>query len=126
MQGRQSERVRAFRAVGDTTGEDRRPTGCRCGANWAAEYSRGGRWWSTGHTPVLEPIRVQRSINIDTGCVFRRQGSPRCAYPEQELISVAAGPAILCAAPTVVDEPGCADPPCASVGGGWIGLPPGA
>jgi protein phosphatase len=42
-----------------------------------------------GHTPVAEPEWLNRTINIDTGCVF---GGKLTAlrYPERELVSVAA------------------------------------
>jgi len=42
-----------------------------------------------GHTPVPEPEWLNRTINIDTGCVF---GGKLTAlrYPEKELISVPA------------------------------------
>jgi hypothetical protein len=42
-----------------------------------------------GHTPVAEPEWLNRTINIDTGCVF---GGKLTAlrYPEKELVSVAA------------------------------------
>jgi protein phosphatase len=42
-----------------------------------------------GHTPVPEPEWLNRTINIDTGCVF---GGKLTAlqYPEKELVSVAA------------------------------------
>ena len=42
-----------------------------------------------GHTPVAEPQWVNRTINIDTGCVF---GGKLTAlrYPEKELVSVPA------------------------------------
>ena len=42
-----------------------------------------------GHTPVPEPEWLNRTINIDTGCVF---GGKLTAlrYPEKELVSVPA------------------------------------
>ena len=42
-----------------------------------------------GHTPVAEPEWLNRTINIDTGCVF---GGKLTAlrYPERELMSVSA------------------------------------
>ena len=42
-----------------------------------------------GHTPVPQPEWLNRTINIDTGCVFG--GSLTAVrYPEKELVSVAA------------------------------------
>ena len=42
-----------------------------------------------GHTPVVEARWVNRTLNIDTGCVF---GGSLTAlrWPEQELVSVPA------------------------------------
>ena len=42
-----------------------------------------------GHTPIAEPEWLNRTINIDTGCVF---GGKLTAlrYPERELVSVPA------------------------------------
>src|SRR5439155_21849439 len=56
--------------------------------NWAAEY-RGRAIVVCGHTPVPEPEWLNRTINIDTGCVF---GGKLTAlrYPEKELVSVPA------------------------------------
>jgi len=56
--------------------------------NWAAEY-RGKAMVVYGHTPVAGPEWLNRTINIDTGCVF---GGKLTAlrYPEGELVSVPA------------------------------------
>ena len=42
-----------------------------------------------GHTPVAEPRWLNRTINVDTGCVFGGRLTA-LRYPEQALVSVAA------------------------------------
>jgi len=87
MQGRGSGKVREFALFGETTGETDE-FGLPVRYNWAAEY-RGKAMVVYGHTPVPEPEWFNRTINIDTGCVF---GGKLTAlrYPEKELISVSA------------------------------------
>ena len=86
-QGRASARVRDFCLYGETTGETDE-WGLPIRANWAADY-RGRAMVVYGHTPVAEPAWLNRTINVDTGCVF---GGKLTAlrYPEQELVSVPA------------------------------------
>lgn len=87
MQGRGSGGVREFALYGDTTGE-RDEYGLPVRLNWAAGY-RGAAMVVYGHTPVAEPQWLNRTVNIDTGCVF---GGKLTAlrYPEREFVSVAA------------------------------------
>jgi protein phosphatase len=87
MQGRGSGKVRDFALYGETTGETDE-FGLPVRYNWAAEY-RGPAMVVYGHTPVPEPEWLNRTVNIDTGCVF---GGKLTAlrYPEKEFVSVPA------------------------------------
>jgi polynucleotide kinase-phosphatase len=86
-QGRGSRRVREFALYGETTGETDE-FGLPVRYNWAAEY-RGAAHVVYGHTPVPEAEWLNRTINIDTGCVF---GGKLTAlrWPEKEIVSVPA------------------------------------
>jgi protein phosphatase len=87
MQGRGSGKVREFALYGETTGETDE-FGLPVRHNWAGEY-RGNAMVVYGHTPVPEPDWLNKTINIDTGCVFG--GSiTAIRYPEQEFLSVKA------------------------------------
>lgn len=87
MQGRGSGRVRDFALYGETTGETDE-FGLPVRHNWAADY-RGSAMVVYGHTPVPDPEWFNRTVNIDTGCVF---GGKLTAvrYPENEFVSVPA------------------------------------
>lgn len=87
FQGRASGRVREFALYGEATGE-RDEFGLPIRYDWAAEY-RGPAMVVYGHTPVPEAEWINRTICIDTGCVF---GGKLTAlrYPEKELVAVPA------------------------------------
>jgi protein phosphatase len=87
MQGRGSGAIRSFALFGETTGETDE-FGLPVRYNWAADY-RGKASVVYGHTPIAEPQWLNRSVNIDTGCVF---GGKLTAlrYPEKEFVSVPA------------------------------------
>jgi protein phosphatase len=87
MQGRGSGAVRDFALYGETTGETDE-FGLPVRYNWSAEY-RGRAMVVYGHTPVPHAEWLNKTINIDTGCVF---GGALTAlrYPELETVSVKA------------------------------------
>ena len=87
MQGRGSGKVREFALYGETTGETDE-FGLPVRYNWAAEY-RGAAIVVYGHTPVPEPEWLNRTVNIDTGCVFGGRLTA-LRYPEKEFVSVPA------------------------------------
>jgi diadenosine tetraphosphatase ApaH/serine/threonine PP2A family protein phosphatase len=87
MQGRGSGAIRSFALFGETTGETDE-FGLPVRYNWAADY-RGKAMVVYGHTPIAEPQWLNRTVNIDTGCVF---GGKLTAlrYPEKEFVSTPA------------------------------------
>ena len=85
MQGRGSGKVRDFALFGETTGEVDE-FGLQVRYNWAADY-RGSPTVVYGHTPIPEPEWLNRTINIDTGCVFGGKLTT-LRYPEKEIVSV--------------------------------------
>ena len=87
LQGRVSRGVRDFALYGETTGETDE-YGLPVRYDWARAY-RGRAMVVYGHTPVLDPEWVNRTICVDTGCVF---GGKLTAlrYPEGTLASVPA------------------------------------
>ena len=87
MIGEDSGSVRSFCLYGDTTGKTDE-FGLPVRRNWAAHY-RGRPHVVYGHTPVVEAEWINRTICIDTACVF---GGKLTAlrWPEKELVSVPA------------------------------------
>lgn len=87
LQGRASAKVREFALYGETTGEIDE-YGLPVRYPWAEDY-RGKAHVVYGHTPVPHAEWLNRTINIDTGCVF---GGKLTAlrYPEMEIQSVEA------------------------------------
>ncbi len=87
LQGPCSQRARSFALYGQTTGEYDE-YGLPVRQDWAREY-HGRATVVYGHTPVLEPTWVNRTIDIDTGCVFGGALSA-LRYPQMELVQVPA------------------------------------
>jgi protein phosphatase len=87
MHGRGSSKVRDFALYGETTGETDE-YGLPVRYPWADEY-RGNAHVVYGHTPVPEPEWLNRTICIDTGCVFGGKLSA-LRWPEKECVSVPA------------------------------------
>jgi len=87
MQGRGSAKVRDFALFGETTGETDE-FGLPVRYNWASEY-RSSAAVVYGHTPIPAPEWLNRTINIDTGCVFGGRLTA-LRWPEKELVSVPA------------------------------------
>ncbi|MGP4077188.1 bis(5'-nucleosyl)-tetraphosphatase PrpE [Halobacillus sp. K22] len=83
--GKNNKKVKTFVLYGDITGE-KLPDGRPVRRDWAQHYD-GDLWVVYGHTPVREPRFVNKTVNIDTGCVF---GGQLTAFrlPEEELVSV--------------------------------------
>lgn len=86
-QGRSSARVRSFALYGDVDGSTDE-LGLPVRRDWAATY-KGAAHVVYGHTPVGQARWVNRTIDLDTGCVFGGQLTA-LRYPEMELRSVPA------------------------------------
>lgn len=83
--GRTDKKVKTFVLYGDITGKFH-PDGHPIRRNWAKNYN-GKAIVVYGHTPVKDPITLNNTHNIDTGCVF---GGKLTAlrYPEIQFMSV--------------------------------------
>ena len=87
LQGRASGQVRAVALYGDTSGETD-DYGLPVRYPWAEDY-RGQAFVVYGHTPVPDAVWINKTICIDTGCVFGGRLTA-LRYPERELFSVPA------------------------------------
>ena len=79
------KRIIDFTLYGDITGKtlaDGRPER----RDWAKHY-KGSTFVVYGHTPIKEARFKNRTVNIDTGCVFGGKLSA-LRYPEMEIVSV--------------------------------------
>ncbi len=85
FQGQDSTEARRFALFGDITGKTG-PDGYPERLDWAADY-HGQAMVVYGHTPVREPVWVNSTVNIDTGCVFGGRLTA-LRYPEREFASV--------------------------------------
>ena len=87
LHGVASPAARTLAIYGETTGETD-ASGLPVRVNWAAAY-HGRALVVFGHTPVSEPLWLNNTVNIDTGCVY---GGHLTAlrYPERETVSVPA------------------------------------
>lgn len=87
MIGRVSSAVRRFCIYGDTDGH-RDANGLSVRYNWATRYD-GPALVVYGHTPVAEPVALNGTLCIDTGCCF---GGALTAYrwPERDILRVPA------------------------------------
>lgn len=89
LQGRDSRRVWAFALYGDVDRSGSPALGSLpIRRDWAAEY-HGSALVAYGHTPVQFPRWKNRTVNLDTGCVFGGQLSA-LRYPELRTMSVPA------------------------------------
>ncbi len=86
MIGRRDERVRKFTLYGDVSGFESGGTPIR--RDWAQEY-HGSAVIAYGHTPQDTLRWVNKTVNLDGGCVF---GGFLAAlrYPEREFVTVPA------------------------------------
>jgi protein phosphatase len=87
LHGKDTPRARDFALYGATAkGQDE--WGLPLRLDWTATY-RGSAAVVYGHTPVVEPVWRNNTIDIDTGCVFGSRLSA-LRWPEREIVSVPA------------------------------------
>lgn len=87
MHGRGSREVREFALYGETTGETDE-FGLPVRYNWAAEY-RGKAIVAYGHTAVPAAEWLNKTICLDTGCVYGGRLTA-LRYPELDIVDVPA------------------------------------
>jgi protein phosphatase len=85
--GRMSDRIKAFCLYGETNGE-KDEHGLPVRLDWASQYT-GDATIVYGHTPRKTAVWANRTINIDTGCVFGHELTA-LRYPEREIVAVPA------------------------------------
>ncbi|MCO7174530.1 bis(5'-nucleosyl)-tetraphosphatase PrpE [Sporolactobacillus kofuensis] len=81
-----SNRIKTFVLYGDITGK-KDVNGLPERRDWAMHY-HGDPLIVYGHTPVLKPRWKNRTLNVDTGCVFGGMLSA-LRYPEMDVVSIA-------------------------------------
>jgi protein phosphatase len=87
MHGHASAKARELALRGRSTGK-KDEFGLPVRYNWAANY-HGKALVVFGHTPVVEPLWVNNTVDIDTGCVYGGRLTA-LRYPEREIVSVPA------------------------------------
>ncbi len=87
LHGRDTPGVRELAMYGLTTGETD-TDGLPVRIDWARDY-RGAAEVVYGHTPIPEPVWVNRTLCIDTGCGFGGRLTA-LRWPERECVSVPA------------------------------------
>jgi protein phosphatase len=87
LHGSGSAKARKFALSGQNTGKTDE-FGLPVRYNWSADY-RGKALVAYGHTPVAEPVWLNNTVNLDTGCVY---GGHLTAlrYPERQTVSIPA------------------------------------
>jgi protein phosphatase len=87
LHGKRTAKARKLAVSGETTGK-LDEFGIPVRDNWADRY-RGAALVVFGHTPVAQPLWLNNTVNIDTGCVYGGRLTA-LRYPERETVSVAA------------------------------------